>query len=130
MSCLKLVYCIRRNPSLTREEFQSHWLNIHAKLVKDAASLLGASRYVQSHTVTSPLADDVRALRGSVVDAFDGIAEFWIDGDFDEVKAKINESEDVSARVALFEDEKLFIDLANSVIFMTEEHEIYNFSKK
>ena len=41
---VKLVFCCRRNPDLTREEFQRYWLEDHGKLVRslrEARRVLG-----------------------------------------------------------------------------------------
>ena len=48
---LKLVYCVRRNPSLSREEFLRYWLDEHGPLVRSLReSVPSMVRYVQSHT--------------------------------------------------------------------------------
>ncbi|MGH7417889.1 MAG: EthD domain-containing protein, partial [Candidatus Rokuibacteriota bacterium] len=47
---IKLVFCLRRLPNLSREEFQRYWLDTHGPLVRQLAPALGVKRYVQVHT--------------------------------------------------------------------------------
>lgn len=52
---IKLMMCLRRNPDLSREEFQDYWQNNHAPLFMKNAHIMRTKKYVQSHTITSPL---------------------------------------------------------------------------
>ncbi|HBQ49001.1 MAG TPA: EthD family reductase, partial [Hyphomonas atlantica] len=47
---IKLTFCLRRLPHLSREEFQVYWREKHAPLVAKHAEVLGILRYVQNHT--------------------------------------------------------------------------------
>jgi hypothetical protein len=38
---IKLVFCLRRLPHLSRGEFQCYWLDSHGPLVRDLAPALG-----------------------------------------------------------------------------------------
>ena len=124
---IKLVFCCRRKPGLTREAFQKRWLEVHGPLVRRLrAELPMMNRYVQSHTVGGPVGDAVeaglRASRGTR-EAYDGITEVW----FDSLEAMGGGSGE-AARAAgqrLLEDEAEFIDFANSAVFVTEEKEIF-----
>ena len=119
---LKLVYCVRRNPSLSREEFLRYWLDEHGPLVRSLReSVPSMVRYVQSHTIAGPQTDAVRASRGSG-EPYDGITEVWIDPSLD---GSVSPEASAEAGRRLFEDEAKFIDFANSSVFMTEEHEIF-----
>ena len=73
---IKLVFCLRRLPHLSREQFQRYWLDSHGPLVRQLAPALGLKRYVQVHTVRSAFNDALRAHRGAP-DDFDGVAELW-----------------------------------------------------
>ena len=44
---IKLMFCLRRVPHLTREQFQEYWRNHHAALVAERARSPGVVRYVQ-----------------------------------------------------------------------------------
>lgn len=54
---ITLVFCCRRNPNLSVEEFQSSWQNDHGPLVCSLrAAFPQMRRYVQSHTLpTQPV---------------------------------------------------------------------------
>lgn len=43
---VKLVFCLRRLPRLSRAEFQAYWREKHGSLVQERAALLGIRRYV------------------------------------------------------------------------------------
>jgi uncharacterized protein (TIGR02118 family) len=120
---VKLVFCCRRNPTLSRAEFQRYWLDSHGPLVRSLrAALPQMRRYVQSHTLDSPANDAIREGRGTR-EAYDGITEVW----FDDL-ASMGGSQSAAALDAgrkLLEDESRFIDFANSSVFLTEEHEIF-----
>jgi uncharacterized protein (TIGR02118 family) len=117
---IKMTYCLRRQPHLTREQFQDYWLNSHGKLVQQHAQALNVRRYVQVHTADLPLNGAMRKSRGSP-EAFDGVAELW----FDSVEALLAPNgtpEGKAAARALREDEERFIDQANSPVWLSEEH--------
>lgn len=124
---IKLVFCCRRKPGLSREAFQKRWLEVHGPLVRRLrADLPMMKRYVQSHTLSGAIGDAVneglRASRG-VQAAYDGITEVWFDG-----LEAMGGGGGEAARAAgqrLLEDEAEFIDFANSSVFVTEEHEIF-----
>ncbi len=68
---IKLVSGLRRLPSLTREEFQEHWLEHHARLLLEVRTLRG---YVQYHTIgNNPMSRKTVATDAP----FDGHASFW-----------------------------------------------------
>src|SRR5262249_12358508 len=48
---IKLVFCLRRLPHLSRAEFQRYWGETHGPLVRRRAEALGIRRYVQLHTL-------------------------------------------------------------------------------
>ncbi len=63
---IKLVYCLRRLPNLSREEFQRDWLETHGPLVRSRAQALRIRRYVQVHTLESSINDALRQNRGAL----------------------------------------------------------------
>ena len=69
---IKFVYCVKKLPTLSDQEFRDYWLNNHGPLVKSVASVLKAKKYVQSHTIESPLNAVAQAPRVSK-EAYDGI---------------------------------------------------------
>jgi uncharacterized protein (TIGR02118 family) len=118
---MKLVYCLRRLPELSREEFQSYWRENHGPLVRERAAVLGIRRYVQVHTLDSPLNEAMRASRGSDSDIFDGIAELWWES-AEDFSAGARTDEGRQAARELYEDEKRFIDFSRSMAFVAEEN--------
>jgi uncharacterized protein (TIGR02118 family) len=117
---IKLVFVIRRREGMTREEFQHYWREEHAQLVKRHARVLRVRRYVQTHARDTELDDALSGLRGSEPRQYDGVAELWWDSIDDLVQAATSE-EGETAQQALLEDERRFIDVANSPIWLGEE---------
>lgn len=120
---LRVTFCLKRLPGLSRAEFQDYWLNTHAPLVAEHSTALGIRKYVQSHSLDMagpfPLAD----VRGSSGLDYDGIAQLWWD-DMRSFGAAGTTEEGRKAGVLLLDDEKRFIDLPNSPIFLSEDHQI------
>ena len=75
---LKLVFNIRRRSDIEPEEFYRYWKDEHGPLVRSVAEVLGIRRYVQSHTIDTPINDALRASRNTEP-RYDGVAELWWD---------------------------------------------------
>ena len=118
---IRLTYPLRRREGLSREEFQRYWREEHAPLVRSHAETLRIRRYVQAHTLTTPLDDALHDSRGGVVEPFDGVAELWWDSVEDLAEA-MSSPEGAEAARALLEDEANFIDLATSPIWVADEN--------
>lgn len=119
---IKLSFCLRRLPHLSREEFQRYWLEKHGPLVRQHAKALGIRRYVQVHSLEGPASEGLRASRGAP-EEYDGIAELWFDAE--NVNSVVRTTDEArAAGRALLEDERKFIDLANSPLWFSEEKEI------
>ena len=114
-----LIFCLRRLPHLSREEFQHHWREQHARLVQKHARALGIQRYVQAHTIDPAGTQGIAASRGAP-DPYDGVAELWFD--LDDLRSLARREAAMEAGRALLEDEQRFIDLATSPIFITEDN--------
>jgi uncharacterized protein (TIGR02118 family) len=124
---IKLVFCLRRLPHLSREAFQRYWLESHGPLVRQLAPALRLKRYVQVHTVTSAFSEAMSRHRGAPED-FDGVAELWWDSVDDFARAgTTKEGRDAGRR--LLEDEKRFIDLSRSPIWFGEEHTLVDLTR-
>ena len=119
---IKLVFCLRRMPQLSREEFQRYWFERHAPLVRSHAATLKIRRYVQTHTGEQALNDALQTSRGGP-DAYDGVAELWWDS-ADALASATATPEGQAAGAALLEDERRFIDLARSPLFVAVERVI------
>jgi uncharacterized protein (TIGR02118 family) len=119
---LKMVFCLRRNPEMSREEFVRYWHDNHAPLVEKTLEPFGLRRYVLATTIDSDLNAFVAASRGTPP-AYDGVAELWFDGPEVLVEGMAS-PEGMAASALLLEDEARFIDLANSPLFLAEERVI------
>lgn len=117
---IKLVYCVRRLPHLSREEFQRYWREKHGPLVRSHAEVLQIRRYVQVHTLESPINDALRESRATL-EPYDGVAELWWDSP-EEMAAGTASPEGQKAAQDLLEDERRFIDLERSALWIGEEH--------
>ncbi len=119
---IKLVYNLRRLPNLSREEFQRYWLQKHGPMVRSRAQELLIRRYVQVHTLENPMNDALRRGRGAL-EPYDGVAELWWDS-LDDLAAATASSEGRKADQELLEDERRFIDLGRSALWVAQEHSI------
>jgi uncharacterized protein (TIGR02118 family) len=118
---VKLVFVLRRRPSLSREEFQRYWREEHAPLVAERAEAIGARRYVQVHTLDTPLDGALREHRHG--EPYDGVAELWWDS-LDALGAAFGTEAGLQAARELLADEATFIDLERSAIWLAEEHTV------
>ena len=120
---IKLVYVVKRRSDLSPEEFRTYWLDKHGPLVRSLGPDLGAQRYVQSHTVDTPMNDALVGSRG-MSPWYDGITEVWAES-LEQVQAVLATEAGQRAFGQLGEDEANFIDIGRSTLFITEEHTIF-----
>jgi uncharacterized protein (TIGR02118 family) len=120
---VKLVYILRRRPEIEPEQFYRYWKDNHGPLVRSFAKALNARKYIQSHTIDTPLNAMMAESRGMPAH-YDGITEVWWD-DMKSLEAAAATPEGQKAMQTLIEDESTFIDFADSMIFMTQEHTIF-----
>lgn len=113
-----LIFCLRRLPHLSREQFQQYWREQHGPLVQRHAATLGITRYVQAHTIDPELSRGIAAARNAP-DPYDGVAEIWLE--MASVTATPS-AERIAAGRALLADEARFIDLPRSPIFLADDH--------
>lgn len=119
---IKLTFCLRRRPELSREQFQKYWFEKHAPLVSKHREILRIRRYVQFHSLAPNINDGIRATRNAP-EMYDGVAELWWDSLEDIFANPTPERE--AAGLELLEDERKFIDLPNSPLFFGEEKVIF-----
>jgi hypothetical protein len=124
---IKLVYVIRKRNDVSDKDFHEYWLKKHGPLVRSFADSMRAKKYVQSHTVFEDAGKQIRGTR-KMTETYDVITEVWWETleDFNSVGDPAKRAE---AARALLEDEAKFIDFERSSIFLTEEHEIFDFTK-
>ncbi len=119
---IKLTFCLKRLPKLTREQFQDYWFNSHAPLVARHREVLRIRRYVQMHSGSDAMNAAIAASR-QAPEMFDGVAELWWDS-FEDIITN-DSAEARAAGLALLEDERKFIDLARAPLFFGEEKTIF-----
>lgn len=119
---IKLTFCLQRKDGMDLDEFQRYWREEHAPLVRQHAEALGIVRYVQMHSRPSPMDDALRASRGGP-EGYDGVAELWFDSE-EALIAAASSPAGVEAGAALLEDERRFIDLNNSPLFLGEDFDV------
>ena len=118
---IQLVMCLCRNSDMTREQFQDYWLNQHGPFFMKNAGTMRAKKYVQSHTIDTPLNEGMRESRGMLPE-YDGVAEVWFESEEDLMEA-MNSPEGQQLSAALLEDEGNFINHSKSSAFIVREHE-------
>ncbi|MFO1200942.1 MAG: EthD domain-containing protein [Burkholderiaceae bacterium] len=121
---IKPTFCLHRLPSLSRDEFQRYW--------RRAARPAGRElRGDAAHPALRPDAPargrrsgerrPARVARGT--EDYDGVAELWWDS-LDDLAAATASDEGRAASLALLEDERRFIDLARSPLWLGREHAV------
>jgi uncharacterized protein (TIGR02118 family) len=119
---VKLTFCLRRRPDLSPEEFSRYWLDRHGPLAARAEALR-IRRYRQVHTLDEPrLHAALQARNGGAPAPFDGVAEIWVDSVDDFRTGRDEASRQAAAE--LLADERNFIDLPNSPMWLGVEHEL------
>ena len=123
---IKMIYCVRRLPEMSRDEFYTYWLEKHGPFVCERAAAMKIKRYVQSHTIPdskeAPLNEILRQSRG-LTEPFDGAAELWWDS-INDLMAGTTSPDSAKAAEELLNNEKNFVDFSRSSVFFTEEYEI------
>ena len=116
---IKFVMCITRHPDMTRDAFQDYWKNQHGPFFMKNADIMGAKKYVQSHTLNTPLNEGLRASR-NMQPEYDGVAEVWFESEAALMEG-MSSPEGQELGAALLEDENTFINHEKSCAFIVEE---------
>lgn len=61
---IKFVYCIRKKADLSDEEFHTFWRDVHGPFIRKLAQTLQATKYIQSHTLNTPVNAEIAKSRG------------------------------------------------------------------
>lgn len=117
---IRLNFVLYRNANLSREKFQLYWRETHGPLVASVQRALGIRRYVQNHTADDAMSQAFREAREGMQDPPDGIASLWFDTR-EQLAAAFESPEGRAAGQLLLEDEKKFIDLERSPIWLAQE---------
>lgn len=115
---MRIVYPIRRKAGMPDDEFYGYWREQHGPLVASVANDLGIRRYVQTHTLRDdPITHSLREVYGSSDDLFDGMAEVWFNDPEGRTGAASTKAGQ-TAGAALIADEKKFIDMSRSLMYL------------
>lgn len=125
---VKVVFCLNRRPDLSTVQFERHWREVHAPLVRRAIPLFHAVRYVQNRRIESVAGESLRRPRGAPP-AFDGVAEIWWEN-IVAFNQSLSTPEARTASKELLSDEANFIDLGTSPIWLAYEDEIVSLSRR
>ncbi|MBL8772803.1 MAG: EthD domain-containing protein [Phenylobacterium sp.] len=121
----KATYLLTRRDGLTQAECHDTWLRDHGPLVASFAGPLRMARYVQSHAIAPEVNAGMQAGR-NYEPPLDGITEVWVDPDA-QPSATLEEARD--AAMALVEDERRFVQMDRSRLFMSREHVIFDHTR-
>lgn len=115
---IKLSFFVRKHPAWQPEEFHRYWRQNHAALIRKHAATFGINHYVQVHAVENPRSKPT----GSQLPGYDGVAELWFRSPEHLESWFHNETpEAVAAGKEIRDDERKFIDRANSPFVIGEE---------
>jgi len=116
---IKLTFCLRRLPHLSLSDFQLYWKEQHGPLMEKYKSALRFVHYAQIHRIEDELSDLLGKVRHAPA-PYDGIAEtYWRSRS--DLESAMSTPQAREAGRALLADEKRFIDLANSPIWLGED---------
>lgn len=118
---IRLVFLLRRKPPLTLAEFQRYWREVHGPLVASFAGDVGVLRYTQAHRLEDPANERMQATRGGMEPEYDGVAELWWDSE-EALAGALATDAGARAGAALLEDERKFIDLPSSPLWLAHEY--------
>jgi uncharacterized protein (TIGR02118 family) len=105
---IKVVYCIRKKPGLSDEDFFRYWKDVHGPI---GARIPGLRKLVQSRRISA--GDDAHPAD------FDGVAELWFDDVASLLTARRSPQWDASTQ-----DELNFIDQRHVAYLVCEENVI------
>ncbi|HTT77468.1 MAG TPA: EthD domain-containing protein [Candidatus Binataceae bacterium] len=120
-SLVKLFFCLRHPPSQGLEQAQLYWRTNHGPTIRRIAPAMRMKRYLQVHRCEEVLEHQMRASRGTKVPPYMGHAEAWFDRA--DLTAVGQAPEGRRAAEIAVEDERKFIDFANSAMWIGKEWE-------
>ena len=117
---IRMIYVLKRLPTLSLGEFQTYWRDNHGPLVAKHSTTMAIRRYVQVHTLDDPANQAIRESRG-LQEPYDGVAELWWDSKEEALEAAATANGQAAAS-ELLEDENQFIDFSRSSMWLGKEH--------
>ncbi|OAL38568.1 hypothetical protein AYO20_02218 [Fonsecaea nubica] len=86
---LRVSMYLKRNPSLTEDEFNHYWSHVHGPLVRPLVEKYGILKYTQYHTSSAVQQSTMAAwpeLTALDVTPYDGVAEFLVRDNVEGIK--------------------------------------------
>jgi uncharacterized protein (TIGR02118 family) len=120
---IKMLYCMRRLPGMSEEDFNAYWREKHTPLASKLAPVLNLKKYVQTRALDIPFNEILQRSRG-LGERYDGAGELWW-GSEEEMIDALSSDDGLEANMAFIEDEGNFIDFAASSAWICEDHVIY-----
>jgi uncharacterized protein (TIGR02118 family) len=120
---IAITFLLRRAEGTSPDEFQRHWRERHAPLVKRHAARLGIRRYVQLHATGSPAGAFLAESRGCEPSEYDGVALISFDSE-EALTEAASTPEGAAAGAELLDDERRFLDLSRCQLWISVEDAI------
>jgi uncharacterized protein (TIGR02118 family) len=116
---IKLTFCLKRQSQLSLQDFQLYWREQHGPLMEKHKAALRFVHYAQIHRIEDTIGDALASIRGAAM-PYDGVAEtIWQSRE--DLELAMSSPEGRAAGRELLEDERRFIDLERSPIWLGEE---------
>jgi uncharacterized protein (TIGR02118 family) len=122
---VKATYLLTRRDDMTQAQCHQTWLRDHGPLVASFAEPLRMAKYVQSHAIAPEVNAAIQAGR-NYEPPLDGVTEVWVNA-LDDLAAGGEAARDAGA--ALIEDERRFVQMDRSRLFLTREHVIFDHTR-
>ena len=110
---LRMTATLRRNPSISREQFRDHWRELHGPWAMRHPEVFGFRHYVQLHA-PADADDNPIAKARQAPPAFDGVSEIYRDPPTASAEAV------AALRQEFLDDERNFLDIDESPVFLGE----------
>jgi hypothetical protein len=122
---VKATYLLTKRDDLTQAQCHETWLRDHGPLVASFAGPLRMAKYVQSHAIAPEVNAGLQAGR-SYEPPLDGVTEVWVNA-LAEMGSGGHAAGDAGA--ALVEDERRFVQMDKSRLFLTREYVIFDHTR-
>jgi hypothetical protein len=124
---IKLVFCVRRKPELSVQEFRNRWKD-HQTFTRNIAKAMHAVRVTHSTTLAIEENEDFRLTRGTA-EPFDALMEVWWK-DSGPVSEGFKNKQIQEMILRMRADQNKMVDLPRSMIFFTSEDNVEDFRQE
>jgi len=122
---VKVYYVLQHHNDQSETQAQFYWRVSHGPKVRQVGPAIRALRYIQVHKLDDALNFEFAAARGLAPAPYFGHAELWFDRAG--MLSSFSTAEGAAAMENLMADERSFIDLSRSSIWITKEHIVSSF---